>query len=70
MAKSAGLQPLIIESDSFSVIKMINGEGEISWIIEELRNLTFPWKKDPSQYNVAAAHFLAKLALSTEKRML
>lgn len=49
MAKSAGLQPLIIESDSFSVIKMISREvvtnGEISWIIEELGNLTFDGRR-------------------------
>lgn len=39
--------------------------GEISWIIEELGNLTFDGRRIPSQYNVAAP-CLAKLALSSQ----
>ena len=71
IARNANAKALIVESDTQSIVKLVNnkqgGNSEIFWIISEIQNLMRNFELVNINYTHrsrnAIAHSLAKLAL-------
>lgn len=76
LASDTGLSPIIIESDAFNVVKLVNGilrsRSEVGWMVDNIKK-ALPTQNSYKVEYVArscngVAHQLAKLALINSKK--